>query len=162
LKCTSGCEGMAVYFSFAVAACKPDKESRKIWIEFAQSAVNQLITKKTKLRFVFMADDQLLEINRQFLAHDDYTDIITFPLEESDSHLSAEIYISLERVADNARHFGLSFGEELARVMVHGILHLSGLGDKTVAEKKHMRLAEQSIMDSFKSLWQRSTWNPFV
>lgn len=153
---------MAVYFSFAIRVHKPDEDTIKAWKDFAQSIVNQTIIKKTKLRFIFMDDAQLLDINRQFLAHDDYTDVITFPLEETETHLLAEIYISLERVADNAAHFGLSFGEELARVMAHGVLHLSGLGDKTVSEKKRMRSAEQFLMDSFKSHWQRSTWNPFA
>jgi probable rRNA maturation factor len=153
---------MAVYFSFAVAEYKPDKESLKIWREFAQSVVNQIVVKKIRLRFVIMNDEQLLEINRQFLSHDDYTDIITFPLEETETHLWAEIYISLERVADNAARFGFSFAEEFARVMSHGILHLSGLGDKSLREKRRMRAAEQVQIDSFRAIWQRSTWNPFA
>jgi probable rRNA maturation factor len=98
------------------------------------------------LSVVFMSDDDLLVINKQHLDHDFYTDIITFPIEEDDDNLEAEIYISIDRVKDNAMEFETSFSNELLRVYLHGILHLVGYGDKTAEDKKVMRSKEQYYM----------------
>jgi probable rRNA maturation factor len=98
------------------------------------------------LSVVFMSDDDLLVINKKHLDHDFYTDIITFPIEEDDDNLEAEIYISIDRVKDNAMEFETSFSNELLRVYLHGILHLVGYGDKTAEDKKVMRSKEQYYM----------------
>lgn len=105
--------------------------------------------KKAEISFVFCDDAYLLEINRQYLDHDTYTDIITFDLSEDPAYLQSEIYISTERVAENAGKFGISYNQELHRVIFHGVLHLCGLGDKTAKEKKAMRAAEEQWMNHF-------------
>lgn len=99
------------------------------------------------LTFVFMDDDGLLAINRQYLHHDEYTDIITFDFSETNNSkkkevLQGEIYISAQRVKENARAFGKTYSEELHRVMIHGVLHLCGYRDKTSAAKKLMTARE--------------------
>jgi rRNA maturation RNase YbeY len=93
------------------------------------------------INYIFCSDKRLLEINRQFLNHDYYTDIITFDLSESSS-TQAEIYISVDRVRDNAKQLGSSFKSELHRVVFHGALHLCGYRDKTTKEKEEMREKE--------------------
>jgi rRNA maturation RNase YbeY len=90
-----------------------------------------------RIAFNFCSDKSLLEINRKFLKHDTFTDIITFDYTE-DGVISGEIFISLERVRENARSFGVAVPDELHRVIVHGILHLCGYGDKTSAQKAKM------------------------
>lgn len=98
-----------------------------------------------QLSIIFMSDDDLLEMNRQYLDHDYYTDIITFPLNQEP--LLAELYISIDRVKDNAKTRNIPFLQELSRVMVHGLLHLCGYGDKTEEEIKLMREKEDFYME---------------
>lgn len=103
------------------------------------------------VNYIFCSDKRILEINRQYLNHDYYTDIITFDLSESDS-LIAEIYISLERVRDNAKTQGVTLRSELHRVIFHGALHLCGYGDKSKAEIKVMRRKEEELLEKLKGL----------
>ncbi len=105
------------------------------------------------LQYIFCSDDYLLDINRQYLNHDYYTDIITFDLSEKGHPINAEIYISVDRVRDNAREYGSSIKKELHRVIFHGALHLCGYKDKTPAQEKEMRQMEEKYLD----LWSRST-----
>ena len=105
--------------------------------------------KKISLSVVLCSDDYLLEINKQFLQHDYYTDIITFPLEETPRKTVAEIYISLHRVWDNAKKHHQSFDDEFYRVLFHGVIHLAGLKDKTKAEKKAMTNEENAWLAAF-------------
>jgi probable rRNA maturation factor len=98
------------------------------------------------LQYIFCSDDRLLEINRQFLQHDYYTDIITFPLSAPNQPITAEIYISTDRVRENARNFGNTVKKELLRVIFHGALHLCGYGDKTPREEKKMRQLEEKYL----------------
>lgn len=93
------------------------------------------------INYIFCSDKKLLEINQQFLKHDYYTDIITFDL-SADSSVVAEVYISIDRVRDNAKILGVSFKQELHRVIFHGALHLCGYSDKRPAEKALMRKKE--------------------
>ncbi len=110
-----------------------------------------LIFKKEKvamggLNYVFCSDAYLLDINRRFLQHDYYTDIITFGLSEEGMPVEAEIYISVDRVQENARELGISFREEMLRVIFHGALHLCGYRDKKKAEVLLMREKENSYL----------------
>ncbi|MFT5512847.1 MAG: putative rRNA maturation factor [Bacteroidia bacterium] len=101
------------------------------------------------IRYVFCSDDFLLEMNRAQLGHDYYTDIITFDLRQAFREpLDCEVYISIDRVTENAATFNCTFAEELKRVMAHGLLHLSGLNDSTEEEKKTMREAENNLIKS--------------
>lgn len=93
------------------------------------------------LSFVFCTDDYLLEMNQKHLNHDYYTDIITFNYNEGDS-LSGDLFISYDRITDNAAMLGVSVWDELCRVMIHGVLHLIGFDDKTIEKKKEMREEE--------------------
>lgn len=106
--------------------------------------------KKTfiKLRFIFCSDAYLLEINRQYLQHDYYTDIITFDLGEA-GNIDGEIYISVERVKENAGLMQTSFKEELHRVIFHGVLHLCGYKDKLKSEMVEMRSKEDRLLQLY-------------
>lgn len=99
-----------------------------------------------ELQYIFCSDDYLLQINRQFLHHDYYTDIITFDLTEESHPINAEIYISVDRVRDNAREFGNSLRTELHRVIFHGSLHLCGYKDKNPREQELMRQMEEKYL----------------
>lgn len=117
-----------------------------------KSFIQSLFKKEGKgiesINYIFCSDKRLLEINRQFLKHDYYTDIITFDLSESD-RMTAEIYISLDRVRDNATIQGNTLQSELHRVIFHGALHLCGYGDKTKAEIKAMREKEDYYLEKW-------------
>lgn len=93
------------------------------------------------INYIFCSDERLLEINRQFLHHDYYTDIITFEL-NTVPEIQAEVYISIDRVRDNARTVGCTQQAELHRVIFHGALHCCGYTDKTRTGEKEMRNAE--------------------
>jgi rRNA maturation RNase YbeY len=100
------------------------------------------------LQYVFIDDNGLLKINQQYLSHNTYTDIITFDLSE-DSNVVGEIYISLERVQENAVVFGVSYKEEFLRVLFHGALHLLGYKDKSPKDKHAMREAESYCINLY-------------
>ena len=100
------------------------------------------------LSVVACSDKELLEYNRKYLDHDTYTDIITFDHSEGDT-LAGDLLISFERVLENAENQGIVFQEELRRVMVHGVLHLAGLKDKTDADARAMRTAEDHALAMF-------------
>ncbi|MEJ8841871.1 rRNA maturation RNase YbeY [Lacibacter sp. H375] len=102
--------------------------------------------KLNELNIIFCTDDALLEINRIYLQHDYYTDIITFPLSTASDPIQAELYISTERVKENAKQGGVSFKEELHRVIFHGCLHLAGYGDKSSQQIKKMREREDHYL----------------
>lgn len=104
----------------------------------------------SELNYIFCSDPFLLDMNRQYLHHDTFTDIITFDNSDLPGIIEADIYISADRVAENAAKFKVSFREELARVMVHGLLHLCGFGDKSPAEKVEMRKEEERALSLFK------------
>jgi rRNA maturation RNase YbeY len=97
------------------------------------------------INYVFCSDEYLLQINRDFLQHDYLTDIITFDLSEG-ALIEAEIYLSIERVRENAATYDTSFYRELCRVMIHGVLHLAGYKDKTKSEIKMMRSKEEQYL----------------
>lgn len=106
-------------------------------------------TSDISLTYIFCSDEYLLQMNRQFLDHDTYTDIITFDLSTEAGDLTGEIYISIERVAENASKFGVEYGNELHRVIFHGALHLCGFKDKAAADKKKMREMEDKCLKAY-------------
>jgi rRNA maturation RNase YbeY len=111
----------------------------KDWI----AQVIQHFGKKTgEVFFLFCSDEYLLQMNKDFLQHDTFTDIITFDLSESNKYIAGEIFISVDRVSENSQKFNVSFSEELHRVLIHGILHLLGFKDKTGEESALMREQE--------------------
>jgi probable rRNA maturation factor len=100
------------------------------------------------LNFIFCSDEHLLAINKEYLNHDYYTDIITFPYNESDE-LEADIFISIDRVKENAEEFCETYETEMIRVMAHGVLHLIGYSDKSEEEAQNMRQAENEAINFF-------------
>ena len=103
----------------------------------------------TSLNFIFCSDEYLLEINQQFLKHNFYTDIISFNLAANNEPVEGEIYISLDRVRENAGELNQSFKTELHRVIFHGALHLCGYMDKRPADILVMRKKEDEYLKSY-------------
>ncbi|MDR2562862.1 MAG: rRNA maturation RNase YbeY [Prevotellaceae bacterium] len=107
--------------------------------------INKEYKKAGNLSFIFCSDDYLLDVNRKYLNHDYLTDIITFDYSEGDK-ISGDMYISVDRVAENAHNYGFSLETELLRVILHGVLHLCGYDDKTENQQKIMREKEDSYL----------------
>lgn len=99
----------------------------------------------TEINYIFCDDEYLLEINKQYLDHDYYTDIITFD-NSVGKKLESDIFISIDRVGDNAKELSIEFKQELHRVIIHGILHLLGYKDKSPEEEKQMRKLEDEAL----------------
>jgi len=97
------------------------------------------------IQYIFCSDERELEVNHQFLGHDYYTDIITFDY-STPSTLNGDIFISLDTVRSNAETVGVSFDDELHRILIHGILHLTGQGDKTPETKVQMTAKEEKAL----------------
>ncbi len=104
--------------------------------------------KEGEINYIFCDDDYLLEINQQYLDHDTLTDIISFDYSIG-NELHGDIFISIERVCENATDFKVSFEEELKRVLAHGILHYCGYKDKTPEDEKAMRIKEDEKIKMF-------------
>ncbi len=98
-----------------------------------------------EIGYMFVSDERILQVNRDYLQHDYYTDIITFDYTEGDT-VSGDIVISLDTVRSNAEKYGKSYDEELHRVIIHGILHLCGLHDKAPGEREQMEAAENKAL----------------
>ena len=98
------------------------------------------------INYIFCSDEYLHKINFDYLDHDTYTDIITFDNAEAPNDLEGDIYISIERMRDNAKKFNKLFDEELHRVLIHGMLHLMGQGDKNEEERREMRKREEACL----------------
>jgi probable rRNA maturation factor len=105
--------------------------------------------KLQSLTYIFCSDEYLLQINKASLQHDYYTDIITFDLSDSPHQITGDIYISTDRVRDNAATLAVSIKEELHRVIFHGALHLCGYKDKTPKHAKEMRAAEDRCLKRY-------------
>lgn len=121
------------------------KHSRKTvrWIK--ETIANENCT-VGELSFIFCTDEYLMSINVDFLKHHTLTDIITFDHAENKGEISGDIFISIDRVKENAPKFNSTFEEELHRVLVHGVLHLIGYGDKSQSEKTEMRKKEDAYL----------------
>lgn len=133
---------MAIQFSFQTNYPLKSRTKIKQWIK-------QIIESKGKktgnITYIFCDDEYLLEVNKQYLQHDYYTDVITFDYVENDL-IGGDIFISTDRVRENALDFGSSETEELHRVIIHGALHLLGLKDKSEKEASQMREAENEAL----------------
>ena len=120
-----------------------DPRRDKIWIEEVAKKYGKSVG---ELFYYFCSDEKLLEINRERLGHDFYTDIVTFPLTDCDTVLSGEFCISIDRIMENAVTFGRSYESELHRVIIHGVLHLIGFDDLTDDEERVMREKEEEAL----------------
>ncbi len=122
-------------------------EQASITHDWVESIISNHEQQVAAINFIFCSDEYLLDINRSYLDHDYYTDIITFDNRESESDdLESDIFISVDRVKDNAQSMGITFDRELHRVLIHGILHLLGWNDKTDEQKEAMREKEEACL----------------
>ncbi len=129
----------------AVEFLPEQQEELRRWI---QLVIENESCELKHLTYIFCSDAYLHNINLAYLSHDTYTDIITFPY-EAPPLIHADIFISVERVRENAASLGLAFSRELHRVMIHGILHLCGYPDKTAQEAAEMRAREDEALALF-------------
>ncbi len=134
-----------IEFNFNEVSFDFDQEGHRLWL---QNVIISEQKSEGEITFIFCRDDYLLELNKQFLDHDTLTDIITFD-NSLGALLGADIFISTERVADNANDYNVSFDEELRRVLVHGVLHLCGYKDKTVIDQALMTNKEDEKISLF-------------
>lgn len=142
---------MAIRFSYADKVLPyGNKRKLKQFLHVLADAEGFSIS---SLGYVFCSDDYLLEMNRRFLDHDYFTDIITFDMRDnqSSSTVDGEVYISVDRVKENAAKMNVSFEDEVCRVVFHGLLHLCGYRDKRKAEVAKMRAAEDRYLALYKS-----------
>ena len=126
---------------------KIKKRDTSAWIKAVAASYGR---KVGEIGYLFVDDEKILEVNREYLGHDYYTDVITFDYDEDDTvsgdTVSGDIVISLDTVRSNAQLFGKTYEEELYRVIIHGILHLCGINDKGPGEREIMEAAENKAL----------------
>jgi rRNA maturation RNase YbeY len=125
-----------------IAFVLPQKRLYKQWIEQTVLSHGKTVG---GLTYVFCSDEYLLEMNKTYLQHDYYTDIITFDYSE-ENNISGDLFISVERVKDNALKIGVSLQNEMQRVVIHGVLHLCGFKDKEKLDVEIMRKMEEKAL----------------
>ena len=127
-----------------INAAMPDISEAEVsaWVRQVAKGYGKVVG---DVNYIFVDDETMLDINRRFLGHDYYTDHIGFDYSEGNA-LSGDIYISLDTVASNALLFGTTQADELHRIIIHGLLHLCGLRDKTEEERQHMQQAEDRAL----------------
>nr|WP_024991429.1 rRNA maturation RNase YbeY [Hoylesella pleuritidis] len=139
---------MITYNSESIKMPRLKRRETSVWIESVAATYDRRIG---EIGYMFVDDEKILEINREYLGHDYYTDIITFDYDERDV-LNGDIVISVDTVRSNAEQFGKSFDDELHRVIIHGILHLCGINDKGPGERELMEAAEDRALTLLKLL----------
>ena len=122
----------------------PDIKKRETsaWIKKVAATYGK---KCGEIAYIFCNDEKILEVNKEYLQHDYYTDIITFDYSEADS-ISGDLFISLDTVRSNSEQLGVGYEQELHRVIIHGILHLCGIDDKGEGEREIMEAAENKAL----------------
>jgi len=138
---------MVRFFTQDIKFNLPQKEDVKKFLKKTAIAEGK---KMGELSVIFCSDEYLLQINRRYLQHDYYTDIITFDYTEKDV-ISGDMFISIDRVKANAEEYSQTFDKELLRVMAHGLLHLCGYDDSTEKQRKAMRAAEDKYLKEQRS-----------
>ena len=131
-----------VFFNYETDFKLSEEEIQEEWIS---KCILQKGFSLGELQYIFCDDAYLLKLNLEFLQHDTLTDIISFDYTVG-KEISGDIFISIERVAENAKEIGIPFEEEIKRVMVHGVLHYMGYKDKTAEEKEEMRKEETNLI----------------
>ena len=134
---------MITYQTEGVKLPSIKKRENNAWIKAVAAQYGKRVG---DVAYIFCDDERILEVNREYLQHDYYTDIITFDYSE-DNIINGELYISIDTVKENAVEYGQSFPDELHRVIIHGALHLCGLDDHCEEDIKEMRDAENSALD---------------
>ena len=138
---------MITYNVDGVKMPKIRKRDTSAWIKAVAATYGR---KVGEIGYMFVNDEKILEVNREYLGHDYYTDVITFDYDEDDV-VSGDIVISLDTVRTNAEQFGKSYDNELHRVIIHGILHLCGINDKGPGEREIMEAAENKALAMLKA-----------
>ena len=133
---------MISYNAEGVRMPKLRKRDTSAWIKAVAADYGRTVG---EVGYMFVDDEKILEVNREYLGHDYYTDVITFDYDE-DNVVSGDIVISLDTVRSNADLFGKSYDEEFYRVLIHGILHLCGINDKGPGEREVMEAAENKAL----------------
>ena len=133
---------MITYNSDGISMPKIKKRATTAWIRSVAASYGKRVG---DVGYMFVDDEKILEVNRQYLGHDYYTDIITFDYDDGDV-INGDLVISLDTVASNAEMLGKTYEEELHRVIIHGILHLCGLNDKGPGERELMEAAENRAL----------------
>ena len=133
---------MITYNVEGVKMPKIKKRETTAWIRAVAKSYGRRVG---EVGYMFVNDDKILEVNREYLGHDYYTDVITFDYDE-DYVVSGDVVISLDTVASNAHLFNKTYEEELYRVIIHGILHLCGINDKGPGEREQMEAAENKAL----------------
>ncbi|MBE9465907.1 rRNA maturation RNase YbeY [Dyadobacter subterraneus] len=134
---------MLKFFSEEIDFKLPFPQKTSKWIKtISESEGYDLVS----LNYIFCSDEYLLEINKQYLDHDYYTDIITFDNSEDEGKIESDIYISVDRVKENAETFGADFEVEMRRVLIHGLLHLMNYTDASEELKLQMRAKEDECL----------------
>ena len=133
---------MITYNSDGISMPKIKKRATTAWIRSVAASYGKRVG---DVGYMFVDDEKILEVNRQYLGHDYYTDIITFDYDEGDV-INGDLVISLDTVVSNAEMLGKTYEEELHRVIIHGILHLCGLNDKGPGERELMEAAENRAL----------------
>ncbi len=128
---------------------KIKKRDTTAWIKAVAATYGR---KVGEVGYLFVDDEKILEVNREYLGHDYYTDIITFDYDEDDT-INGDLVISLDTVRTNAEQFGKAYDEELHRVIIHGILHLCGINDKGPGEREIMEAAENRALAILEGKW---------
>ena len=136
---------MITYNTITVAMPDIVEAEVSAWVRQIAKSYNKVVG---DINYIFVDDETMLDINRRFIGHDYYTDHIGFDYSK-DGALSGDIYISLDTVRTNSVLFGVTFGQELRRIIIHGLLHLCGLRDKTDEERDHMQQAEDKALTQF-------------
>jgi len=121
-----------------------DEDSLRYWLEAVADAESKSIE---AVNYVFMSDEELLLVNREYLNHDYYTDVISFPL--SSDPIEGDIFISIDRVRENATSLHISFLQELRRIIVHGLLHFLGYQDNTPEDRLSMTQKENEYLTKY-------------
>ena len=141
---------MITYNTDGVKMPSIKKRENTAWVKAVAASYGQRVG---EIAYIFVDDEKILEVNRQYLGHDYYTDIITFDYCEGDV-ISGDLFISLDTVRTNAEQVGATYEEELHRVIIHGILHLCGINDKGPGEREIMEAAEDKALALRSSLGQ--------
>ncbi|MEP0712432.1 rRNA maturation RNase YbeY [Algoriphagus sp.] len=136
------------FFVEEVSFSLKEKRKRKEWLKKLAEEENHVIN---DLNYIFCSDEYLHKINMEYLAHDTYTDIITFDNSEEQGHIEGDIFVSIERVLDNANNHNTQKEQELNRVISHGLFHLLGYKDKTKKEAEVMRRKEEFAISLFEN-----------
>ena len=141
---------MITYNTDGVKMPSIKKRENTAWVKAEAASYGKRVG---EIAYIFVDDEKILEVNRQYLGHDYYTDIITFDYCEGDV-ISGDLFISLDTVRTNAEQVGATYEEELHRVIIHGILHLCGINDKGPGEREIMEAAEDKALALRSSLGQ--------